>query len=252
MPSETDAIPVVLLAGGRDRGPLAEATGQPIRGLIPIHGKPMIRYVLDAVQAAPSAGQVAAVGPEALKVAIPEIPLLPEGADLLANILTGLSAHATEGPVLLVTTDIPFLTPAAVEDFLRQGRELGADVCYPIIAQSFCEGRYGEMRRTYARLREGRFTGGNMMLVRAGFFRRMEPLVSEAYASRKKPLRLARKVGMGLLVRLVLGRLAIAQVEARVGRILGGSVRAVLTEHPEIGADVDKPEDLRLAEELLE
>jgi hypothetical protein len=211
----------------------------------------MIAYVRDALAASATVGAVATVGPEALKAAVPDLTVLHEGADLLANILAGLAAHATEGPVLLLTTDVPFLTPEAVDDFVRRGLESGADVCYPIISQAACAARFGGMRRTYARLCEGRFTGGNMMLVRAGFFRQMEPLVSEAYASRKKPLRLARKVGAGLLVRLALRRLAIAHVEARVGRVLGGTVRAVVTAYPEIGADVDKPEDLRLAESLL-
>ncbi|MBW3622257.1 MAG: nucleotidyltransferase family protein [Armatimonadetes bacterium] len=248
---DPEAVPAVILAGGRDRGALAEATGQPIRALLPIHGRPMIHYVAGALAAAETVGPVAAVGPEALADALPGLPLLPEGPDLLSNIQAGLNAHATDGPVLLLTTDIPFLTPAAVDDFVRRGRASGADLCYPLIAQSVNAARFGEMRRTYARLHEGRFTGGNMMLVRAGFFRQMEPLVSDAYAARKQPFRLARKVGMGLLVRFMLGRLRIAQVESRVGTLLGGSVRAILTEYAEIGADVDKPEDLQLAEALL-
>jgi molybdopterin-guanine dinucleotide biosynthesis protein A len=248
MKSERPPIPAVLLAGGRDKSGLTEITGEPVRGLIPIRRKPMIGYVLDALQASPSIGEIVAVGPDALAKALPGARLLPEGADLLSNIQAGLAAVSGAPYALLLTADIPFLTPEALEDFVSRGLESGGDVCYPIIPQAASEARFPGMKRTYVRLNEGRFTGGNMMLVRVDFFRKMEHLVSEAYGLRKKPLRLAQRVGLGLMIRLLIGQLRILHAETRIGRILGGKVRAVVTEYAEIGADVDKPDDLKQAE----
>ncbi len=250
-------LPAVLLAGGRDRGELADATGQPIRGLIPIHGRPMIAWVLDALASSRQMGPTVVVGPDALASTLGDIPLIPEGADLLANIvaglagLAGLAAHGGDSPVLILTTDIPFLTPAALDDFITRAGETGADLCYPIIPKTANDAQFPGMKRTYVPLREGRVTGGNMIWVRSEFFRRMEPLVAEAYALRKQPFALARRVGFGVAPLLLARRLTIAEVERRVGRLLNGSVRGILTEYAEIGADVDKPDDLRLAERLL-
>jgi GTP:adenosylcobinamide-phosphate guanylyltransferase len=244
-------VPAILLAGGRDKGPLAETTGQTIRGLVPLLGKPMISYVTDALSAAALIGETLAVGPEALKPALGGCRLLPEGESLLANIQAGLAAVPHEGHALLVTADIPLLTPDALDDFIRRGLEMDADVRYPIIPQAANDAKTPGMKRTYVKLREGRFTGGNMMLVKVAAFQKMEPLVQEAYALRKKPLKLGQRLGWGFLLRMPLGLLHIADVETTVGRVLGGKARAVRTNYAEIGADVDKPEDMTLAEGFL-
>jgi len=73
------------------------------------------------------------------------------------------------------------------------------------------------------------------------------PFVERAYRSRKNPLALARLFGVDFTVRLALGQLSLGTVEARAAQILGLPVRAVVTEHASIGADVDKLEHLREA-----
>ena len=63
-------------------------------------------------------------------------------------------------------------------------------------------------------------------------------------ALRKRPLALARRVGGDGLLKLLLGRLSLAEVEARAQRILGVEARALVTPYPEVGVDVDREEDL--------
>jgi hypothetical protein len=53
------------------------------------------------------------------------------------------------------------------------------------------------------------------------------------------------------LLRLLVGRLSVADAAARGGAILGCRVAVYASPHPEIGFDVDKPSDLELAERLL-
>ena len=244
MAPDFEAIPAVVLAGGRDKGSLAAATGQPIRALIPYRGRSLVAPVLDALTGAVQVGRVVIVGPREIAGSIDGVDLIPEGEDLLANIRAGLRAHGGDGPALLVACDIPHLTPAAVDDFIARSLASGDDLCYPIIPRAAAESAFPGQKRTYVRLREGSFTGGNLILVRRSFFLKMEPLVADAYALRKQPLKLARRVGIGILFKLVTGRLAIGDVEAQVGAMLGGSVRAVRSDYAELGADVDKAGDL--------
>ncbi|MCH1927236.1 hypothetical protein L6232_20735, partial [Shewanella sp. C31] len=63
-------------------------------------------------------------------------------------------------------------------------------------------------------------------------------------ALRKRPLALARMIGLDVLLKLLLGRLSVAELEARAGRILGVEARALLTPFPEVGVDVDREADL--------
>ena len=106
------------------------------------------------------------------------------------------------------------------------------------------EARFPRTKRTYARLREGTFTGGNLLLLDKSLFRKALPLARRVVALRKRPLALARLVGWDVLLKLLLGRLSLAEVEARAQRILGVEARALVTPYPEVGVDVDREEDL--------
>jgi hypothetical protein len=63
-------------------------------------------------------------------------------------------------------------------------------------------------------------------------------------ALRKRPLALARLIGLDILLKLLLGRLSLHELEARARRILGVEARALVTPYPEVGVDVDQEEDL--------
>ena len=66
--------------------------------------------------------------------------------------------------------------------------------------------------------------------------------------ARKSPLRLAGLFGWDVLVRFALGRLAIAQAEARGTRLLGGArVGAIRCTQPQIALNVDRVEDVARA-----
>jgi hypothetical protein len=108
------------------------------------------------------------------------------------------------------------------------------------------------MRRTYLRLTDDVFTGGNLFLIRPEALLRQRELIRRAYAARKRPFRLAMMLGWGTLWRLWRGRLSLADAEAAISRLLGCQARAVITEHPELGADVDHVADLKAMERYLE
>ena len=56
---------------------------------------------------------------------------------------------------------------AAVQDFLKQTEAVEADAYYPVIPEADCVKAFPGAERTYVTLPEGRFTGGNMMLLNA-------------------------------------------------------------------------------------
>jgi len=70
-------------------------------------------------------------------------------------------------------------------------------------------------------------------------------------ALRKKPLQMARLLGLYYLLKLITGRLSIAEIERRIEQKLHFKGAAVVTPFAEIGIDVDKPSDLALVREVL-
>ncbi len=157
-------IAAIVLAGGVDRGEIAERTGVAHRP----GGRPILLSVLAAARGAASVGEIVLVGPEPVQAAAPEDAVdarAPAGGSLVDSIGHGLAAAPESAEhVLLITGDLPLITGKAVEDFTRRSLEAGAEVCYPIIPKDSCERTFPDGRRTYVRLREGTFTGGNAVV----------------------------------------------------------------------------------------
>ena len=237
----------VLLAGGRAEDPLARAFGAPSKGFVPLAGRPMAAWVAEALRAG-GVKRLVLVAPEAAP-SLSEDARISDRGSLLENVAAGLRA-AGAGPVLVAAADAPLIPAEAVRFVARA--EPGAAFVYPIVPRAAVEARWPGMRRTYARLKEGSFTGGNLMRLDPELFFEAEPLIARLIALRKRPLALARLVGLDVLVKLLIGRLSVAELEARAERIIQVPVKAVVAAYPEIGVDADKPEDLPFFERELE
>jgi GTP:adenosylcobinamide-phosphate guanylyltransferase len=251
------SVNAVILAGGKNSAEMEKATGVKNRALTRIAGKTMLEYVAEALHDANSVRRIVVVGdvPESTRYEQVE-----RNGTLLENLLAGLDAAADgAGSVLVATSDIPFLTDKSVDDFVRRALQRDADLCYPIVSMDDYNKRFPQMKRTTLRLREGTFTGGNIMLLNPGFVREQRALVERAYAARKNVFAIGGMLGPVLLARIVLsqaiygGLLNIPTLERAVGKLLGGQCRAaaVITSYAEIGTDVDKVDDVRVAEEIL-
>jgi len=244
-------VDAVVLAGGEDRGEIAAQTGVIYRALLEVAGRPMIQRVLAALRGASSAGRVALVAPEAVQAVVGQEAVdvrVAAGASFVDNIQRGVEATAPgSDAVLIVTGDLPLLTPAAINDFVQQSLAAEADVTYAIIPKESCERQFPGGRRTYVRLREGTYTGGNGVVLKRDFVRLRRDLVEKLFAARKHPVKLAAILGVGFIFGLVTGRLRLPELEARAGRVVAGRVAAIISTYPELGFDVDKMDDLNLA-----
>lgn len=248
-------IPALVLAGGKTPPEFAAAAGVPetpgSRALADINGLVMVRYVLRALQAASTIGQVILVAPPGFPDQ-PEADLRIEAdRDFSGNIVAGLEYCKDTEFALIVTADLPFLTAEAVDAFVTESLSRGADCCYAAIPKEACDAQFPGMRRTYLHAKSGSFTGGNVVLQRVSQFARQAEMVREAYLRRKNPAFLARLIGPGNLVKFFFRQLTQQDLEESVSRLLGVRCSIILTRYAELGTDVDKPGDIALARQLL-
>lgn len=246
-------LPAVVLAGAPAEPELREKYGVTWRAEVAIAGKPMLRHVLDALSATTHVGRTYVVGD--IKCDGAEV-ISPRGS-LLENLVAGMEATGAEGPVLVATSDIPLVTAEAIDDFIDRCGDLSADLYYPIIPRDASEERFPGVRRTYVRLAEGTFTGGNIVVMNGAFVSKNMDLMRAVFDARKSPMRLARLIGSATLVRVVLaqtlcaGAIDLCRVENTVGRILRARVKAIRTPYPEIGADADDIAQIEAMEKIL-
>lgn len=254
-------IDAILLAGAPNRGPLKDVSSAASEAMIEIAGRPMFSYVVDALRASPSIGRILVVGPPDVRryaeQALREqrVESVESGERMIDNLFRGLQPLAGDRMVLIATSDIPLLTAEAVEDFLARCKELGAgrqvDLYYPIVSKEANEAQFPGVKRTYVRLRDGTFTGGNLALITPKVAAEGREVIEQAFAMRKRPIRLARLFGVKFIFKFIFRRLTVGELEEGAFRILGFRGAAVPCPYPEIGIDVDKPDDLQLVEQVM-
>ena len=244
----------VILAGGKTPW-LQKAVGTNIRALAPLGGRRMVEYIIDALDQSGQIGRIivaadgsqweAAVLPQRAELVAVESSSMPETAAAAAALLPANSK------ILFVCDDIPLLTSAAVQDFLKQTEDVEADAYYPVIPEADCVKAFPGAERTYVTLPEGRFTGGNMMLLNADVISGGVIKAKDIFARRKKPWELCGWLGFGFVLKFLLHRLTLSDIELRASELLGFSGKAVVSHYPEIGMDVDKEEDWQLLEKYF-
>jgi len=240
-------LKAVILGGGPADDPLAVAHGVASKGLVQVAGRAMGAYVLDALRASGVVDRIRYLGPCPAEVVGSVDETRPAGSTLLDTVEVAL--EGLTGRTLIATADLPLLTGEAVRDLVEGAPD--AAFVYPIIRRADAERFAPGARRTYVRIQGESYTGGNLALVDPAIVSQRLPVIRNALEARKSPWRIAKLVGFGVLLGLLLGRLRISRLEARVSKIIGASARAYLTRYPEIGADVDHPDHLDFVERLL-
>ena len=253
-------ISALVLAGasGSEKDRLAEYTHRTCKALIPIGGKPMVTYVVAALSGSRYIRDIVLVGlDEPLNIESPvPIDYVPSAASMVDSFLVGvqhiLELRPEAEAIVASSGDIPLITSDIVDAFVATCLESGDDICYSVVERSVMERRFPTSRRSYARLREGAFAGGDLSFLRPSALQANLDLVRVLAGERKSVWKQARVFGPRLLALYLLGRLSLAHAEARASKALGIRGRVVIFPYAEIGMDVDKPFQLEIARAELE
>lgn len=219
-----------------------------------IHDKYMIEYVIETLKKTKYIDKIAVIGPkEKLETVIGSVvDYIAEGTDsIVSNIFLGLEFFPDEKEMLLVTSDIPMITVEAIEDFIDRSRLQNVDLCYSIVEKRVNDEKYPGVRRTYARLWDGQFTGGNVFYFNPEIKEKCRDFVDNMLKYRKNPAKMARILGFIFLIRLALGILTIKAIQKKCEKLLGIKGAAVISPYPEISNDVDRISDLALIEKYI-
>ncbi|GAW91652.1 nucleotidyltransferase family protein [Calderihabitans maritimus] len=249
-------IDAVVLAGNIGGSKLAECSETESEALIEIGNRFMVDYVVAALKKSSKIGRIIVVGPVVELTELykeePDITVVSPGKTAVETLKKGVRALNAEGMVLVATCDIPLITAEAIDDFLSLcEKRPGADLYYPIVAKESNEKQFPGVKRTYVKLKEGTFTGGNLFLVNSRIIEPCSAKAEEIVSLRKKPLALCRLIGPGFVLKFLLKRLSIKDAEEHFSKLLGIKGVGVISSYPEVGIDVDKPSDLELVRKVL-
>ena len=245
----------LILAGTKENGPLEIAESVDNKALIMINGKPMIDYIVDALNNSENIDQIIVVGPE--KELHPYIgkkvkKILNSGNSILENMESGFNFFDSNDNLLILTSDIPLITPEAIDEFLNICTKRKLCIGYPIITKENIIKKYPETERTYVKMKEGIFCGGNITFFKPEAFFQNKELIQGLFNNRKNNLKNAKILGLKFIFKFIFKTLTLEEVERRVTGILGYNSVAVMISHPEVMIDLDKLSDLELIRKYLE
>jgi hypothetical protein len=233
---------------------LLKYAGAENKALIPIAGKPMIKWVTDALAGSRYVERLVIVGLDetcGVDFGPKPVAFVPDQGRLLKNLLAGarrvLQDTTDRDRILVCACDMPLITTEIVDDHIAAMLATQHDLYYTIVDRATMLARFPTSRRTFTRVRDGVFCGGDLNMASSRAIDTHLGLWDDLLEARKNPLRQVRRVGLGVLLRFVTGRLSIADGERRAEKILGVKCRVIQTPHAEIGMDVDKPFQLDIA-----
>lgn len=248
-------IDVILPAGGRISGEFAAATGVGVKALIEIGGRTVLQRTIDALRATGQVRRAIVIGPDEIRqhpCSQSADAVLPEGGDSgPANIIRGIEwLRETDGSradrVLIVTTDLPFLTPEAISTFIDSCPS-DVDLCAALVSRKSFEERFPGSVNPYVKLADGDWTLGCGFLVNPEAIETNRDHVERVFAARKSQIGMARLLGLGFIIQLVTHRLTVGRVEARARQMLGCSGKGIPGSPPEFAFDMDHIGEYRYA-----
>ena len=246
----------IVLAGSRPgQDEFARSHGTDLKALIPLCGEPMVVRPVMALLSSEWIGavRVLAQQPERIAAALavdPRLTVAPSGTTIAATLESVCNDPATAWPVLVATADHALLDPAMIDDFCRRAAQ--ADIAIAVVERLALLRRLPATRRTWIDFRGGAYSAANLFLMRSPRAASAIALWRSVEQDRKKGLRLLWAAGPALFLGAALRLLTLDQALRRIGRRLGLDVRAIEMSDPLAAVDVDKPDDHRLVEAILE
>lgn len=245
----------VVLAGSRPSGdPLAARFDQNFKALIRVAGQAMVCWPVKALLASPLVDQVIVVTqqPDKLRAVLPDDPRisLRGSQSTIAETLARLIADkVAQFPLLVTTADHALLTPSMIAEFAAKAQ--GAELAIGVVEQRVMHARFPDARRTWIGFKGGRYSGANLFVFGSERVTGAVEQWRSVEQKRKKGWRVLASLGPALLLGAVLKLRTLDQSVAAVGRKLGLSISAIELGDPLAAIDIDKAEDLALAEEIL-
>ena len=154
-------------------------------------------------------------------------------------------------PLLLTAGDHALLTAGLVDDFCSRALRADADVVVGLVPYALVRQAFPESKRTVLKFRDGHYCGSNLFAICNKRGEAAPAFWSRLEADRKRPWRMARRVGPSMLLRYLLGRLTLERALNSISAAMGCTVAHLVIENPRAAVDVDSIADRDLAVKIL-
>lgn len=253
----------ILLAGARSKNdPVASVFGEKYKALVPLVGRPMIAYALDALKGAAYIDKIIVVfdGNEALEtdniklhreLNSANVTVVSTAKSICQSVKNAIEQDGGNWPYLVTTADHALLMPAVVDYFCDQvGEQQGLSAGF--VEKHYIDQAHPASKRTYLPFKDGMLSGANLFAFTCPESLKVLDFWEAVESERKTPWRLFRAFGPINMLGLMLRQFTVASAFRRASKVLGVETTAVKIPYAEAAIDVDSPKDYMQVTKILE
>jgi GTP:adenosylcobinamide-phosphate guanylyltransferase len=234
----------VVAAGGEAQEGLKSHGIQRVP-LVMVDGETLLSRTCRCLAEGGGCDLVVVLAPE--DVPLPEHPAVKRGSysgAIVDDVINCVQAVDGAEHLVISGADMPLLTPKSVGTLVDLGLKHRPDVLYPVVDRDVVEACIPGSPRTYLKLRGLAVTGGNIFWVNRKWLTAHAELLRRLFNSRKNLLKLMGMFGLWFFLKLLTGQADLAYLEAHLGRVVHGRIKAALVPCPDLAIDLDKESDL--------
>jgi GTP:adenosylcobinamide-phosphate guanylyltransferase len=245
----------VVLAGSRPGSdPLAAAFGTDLKALVPVAGKPMVRWPVEALLASNRFAEVRVLAQEpdrigAVLPAHPKLKIEKSKATIAATLEPFCFDPTIRWPLFVTTADHVLLDSDMIDEFCDLGEV--ADIAIGVVERDTLMKRLPATQRTWIPFKAGAYSGANMFLLGGKQALPALEVWRSVEQDRKKAWAILWAFGPLNFLAAILRLRTIHETLEHIGDKLGAKVEAVDLSDPLACVDVDKLSDHGLVEQLL-
>jgi CTP:molybdopterin cytidylyltransferase MocA len=250
----------LIIAGGNPKPDdlLYEFTQGKPKALLDIAGKPMVQWVLAALDGSDNIDQIFIVGLSDLEglTCLKQLHQIPDQGGMITNIKAGVKKIEQVNPeakhVLVSAADIPAVTTEMVDWLIEQTKDKDFDLNYNVVERSVMESRFPGSKRTFTKLKGIQLCGGDMNIISTWTVTAKGGLWSKLEAARKNVFKQAALIGYDTLFLIIFRLKDFNGIVRYAEKKLGMKLLAIQSPYAEIAMDVDKPHQLEIIRKDLE
>ena len=250
----------IIIAGGlaTPEEPMYALTQGKPKALLTMGDRTMLERVVDAVQGSQYVDEVVVVGLGSDMGMTFQRPVhhLTDHGSLVGNIVAGVNWVRERDPnvkiVLGASADVPLITSQMVDTLIDMCRPFDAGIYYTYASRETMEKRFPHSNRTFVKLKGIEIAGGDLGMLDPAILTNNEELFTALSNARKHAWKIARVVGVGLLLKFLFRRLGPKEIEAEGRRVLGMPLKTINLPYAEMAMDADKPHQVEMLRAELE
>ena len=237
----------VLTAGGTVDAAFARAIGTNIKALAPWRGMKLLDPAIQAARAC-GASHVIVVGNHQVKAycgtRVDEV--LPAVEDGQRNLQNALLSARPDQPLLLLTSDMPFITPDGLRKFLAKVGD--SEIAMPLADGSIYQSAYPNAANHVTNLGGERIANGSVFYFSSGAVAQRSVVVAKRlFRARKSLLHMASLLDLPLIARFATRKLTIGHLEEYAQSRFSLRACAIRNISPGLCFDIDSLADYQYA-----